>query len=272
MRVSNLILFGFLFIFCPQLFGAGVDTATLRGEVLSALNELEKNGISKIDGQDIKSILEKVQTIDIRTVPYLMTPANSFGSYRASGHWNKMENTVVLAQNHMHQMNIGNRPYILLHEMAGPLDINDGNFNKSAASSLFNDLKKEEAKDPAAFRDSPALKSLKRNIERKSGGGSTGVDGGGDARLLSYMSFLQTEMIFDLLEKRIDEKTYEAASNWVATVKIEFSLSQPQGEVLYSKKLHSLLVPNNAMADPHYKINAPRARALLRDLYGYLKR
>lgn len=271
MKILNLILITLYLIFCNNSFGANVNIAILRNETTSALIELEQNGINKIDGQDISMIKEQVKTIDIQTVPFLWTNTNNLGSYRASGHWSKIGNTVILAQNHLQQMNNDTRPYLVLHEMAGPLNINDDNFSKSAAIMVYKSIKQESIQNPKILHDSDALKLLKKNIELKSGGGSTGIDGGGDVRLLSYMGFLQAELIFDLIDKRINEIIYQAAYQWISSVKIEFNFSVPQGEIFYIKKSHSLLIPNNATSEFDSKLNIKRMHIFLDNLYKDLQ-
>lgn len=230
-----------------------------RQAALTCFNKFKSLGVSQIENQKIDDIIERIHDIKIEfKYEVRMQSTDEAASYRGTAYWNKNLNTIFVAQRHW-ERTLKRKDSIACHEISGILGLSDDKFQLSSIIDVYTTFENASQKRPQ-IRNMKPMNYLKKNIGNEkllqsTGGGVTGVDGGGDFRPLSYKSALIIEALFSFEDNKITEANLEHLINYYRSLEIEFSNLVPQGDFMLDGKQKKLYVPNNPFADGNHEVN-----------------
>ena len=246
-----------------------------RGIFLNTLNKLEVIGVSRIDGIPISKIKQDARTVQVSVKPYVSYSEED--SYRSSGFWIKEKNLklISLSLHHLNQLEDGiygaNAEVMIMHEFFGPLGIQDNNFSISAQIRIVFLLIHQQESNIKNNLPITIIKSLgsldyfKKDIQ-VARGGTSGVGGGGDYRIMDYMSLIYTELFFLIDRKIVSEAKFDQAMQKLKVLDIQFDASIPQSRYKYDKISSNLRIPSNPNTHENIDSNIQAVKTFLKEL------
>lgn len=235
---------------------AGYLENSIRNVFVNTMVIAQGMEITKIDGKPINDLIVQSKGIKVAVLPDLeYSDANTEDNYRSSGFWDKKSNVVVFSARHLNQMDGG--PFgsagrtLICHEFSGLLGINDDNFSKCAMLEVlyqFIMIDAEKRKEGAKFIHSFESVRIMANHIQMASGGTSGVGGGGDGRVNSYMMLILQNLFYRLDTNQITVEMFHKVASKIDNLNVQFNNQIKQGSFQYDIQKNKLIVPPNAMS------------------------
>lgn len=234
------------------------------------LRYLKKNGVENVAGRSVDELIEKG-----RKVPVIVTETSSYrgsdGSDRRSGQWG--EGGVVLSSRHLLNMGEKHHSGIWTHEKCQQITRGDcdQNYRVSAlieAHKAFEGIRAKRAGTDLEMRPVP-LKEFSRDFEKgapsrdrqKSGGGVTGIGGGGDMRGLEFLKTVYLYLFLEISRERLSYDEFHPIYELLGAFDIQFHSQLPQGKLHIAND--TIYIPQDALSGDRFDVNIMAVESLV---------
>lgn len=223
-----------------------------------ALTEMKKAGVEKVGGKTLDQLVKEAGQIEIEVIPELrfQNIENKMeGVHRGSGFWNKEAQKIYISEKHLSRMTLKHFRWVIVHEFLEILEAGDKNFHKSALMDAISSIIAINKRKPGFIRSEKAIRPLANQLN-SSKGGISGVGGGGDGRILSYMKLIYLELFFRLNENLMTETQFHQIGDFMKNLDVEFSSEIQQGTFIFDQVNKILRIPLDPTVGRNYDLNS----------------
>ena len=230
------------------------EAKDIRLQLQSRISQMRQAGIYSFGGTSIDDFEKKALSVQVEVLPFLRFE-NLNGAYRETAFWDKTRNKISFSEIHLNRVKPDHMAVVIQHEYAGMLGINDDNFSQTALVDIFLIERRIHQTTGALFKSERTVPFLRESINRFVAGGVSGVGGGGDLRVASYMKLIYSELIYLLDRQKISEDGFERFCRYLVGIKVEFVPGLIQGSFIFKPAQKILYIPSDNSAEENLDAN-----------------